>query len=91
MPVRKFAAFYVTGWDVSNNETNGCDANDLHPDQDPNDDADGNGKVDRFDYDNNDNGDVWGHFGKYVANTGSSDGTVCDFTDSQVCVGVLTR
>ena len=77
VPVRKFAGFYVTGWDISS-QTDGCPDNDPHPD--------GAGPAD-------DNGDVWGHFiteVKFVPG-GTESEDFCVFSEIGLCTAVLTE
>ncbi len=91
-PIKYFAAFYVTGWDLQRNQTVGCPdidgpsgpykGNDCHPDK---------GCFD--DYNSEDNADVWGYYVDIVAFSGAgTPGDLCAFeTDPAACVAVLVE
>jgi hypothetical protein len=74
-----FGMFYVTGWDEGNNgpcATTGAPANEPFP-----------GPAGQ-----NQNGDIWGHFMKYIgALPGSGGGTPCDFSAFSPCIPVMTQ
>jgi len=77
IPIRKFATFYVTGWD--NNIKPSCTSvNDPYPVK---------GKQ------NSQNGSVWGHWINYVDTAGTPSGQLCVVSGSSPtnCVPALTR
>ncbi|MGI8885632.1 MAG: hypothetical protein ACR2G9_01755, partial [Gaiellaceae bacterium] len=92
-PIKYFAGFYVTGWDLQRNQTFGCPdidgpsgpykGNDCHPTY-------GCGYDD---YGTDDNADVWGYFVDIVAYSGSGvPGDLCAFgVDPAACVAVLVE
>jgi len=88
-PVKYFAGFYVTGWDLQQNQTEGCPdidgpgpykGNDCHPIYGCSDDK-------------NDNGDVWGYYVEIVAFSGAGvPGDLCAFgVDPAACVAILVE
>lgn len=86
LPVKYFAGFYVTGWDLANgggpNSTNGCPDNDPHP-------VYGTGYQQSLD-----NGDVWGYFVDIVVFSGGGDPSeeLCEFGgDPAACIAVLVE
>ena len=101
VPVKYFAGFYATGWDTAsggNGKPQGCfgfppSANTCGA---PNNDAHpllgcilpGNST-------SNDNGDIWGHFVKFVAfsafATPSDDLCALTTTSAETCVAVLVE
>ena len=78
VPVKYFAGFYVTGWDVEGGGP-GCGDNDMHPWYP------GSYKKSL------DNGDVWGHFINVVifSAAGKGNNEPCDFDEVGTCIGVL--
>lgn len=89
-PIKYFAGFYVTGWDLENNSTVGCPdidgpgpykGNDCHPTY-------------GCSYNKSlDNGDVWGYFVEIVASSGEgTPGDLCAFgVDPAACVVSLVE
>jgi Flp pilus assembly protein TadG len=77
VPVKYFAGFYATGWDVGP-QNNGCPDNDPHPL--------GLGPK-------KDNGDVWGHFINIVAFSaaGLANDQLCNFDELGNCIAVLVE
>jgi hypothetical protein len=80
LPIRKFATFYVTGWDKNINPSctgNGPSQNESFPLK---------GKQ------NSDNGAVWGHWINYEDTAGTPNGQLCVVGVSPTnCVPALTR
>jgi Putative Flp pilus-assembly TadE/G-like len=80
LPIRRFATFYITGWDTRINPscTSGANKNDPFPTK---------GKK------NQQNEAVWGHWMVYVDTVGVGDGNPCPLNPVQPinCVPVLTR
>jgi hypothetical protein len=76
LPIRKFATFYVTGWDQ--NIKPSCNSvNEPYPVK---------GKQ------NSDNGAVWGHWINYEDTAGTPSGQICVISSSPTnCVPALTR
>jgi Putative Flp pilus-assembly TadE/G-like len=76
LPIRRFATFYVTGWD--NNIKPTCNGvNEPYPTK---------GKQ------NSDNGAVWGHWINYLDTAGTPSGQLCVISTSPTnCVPALTR
>jgi Putative Flp pilus-assembly TadE/G-like len=95
LPIKYFAGFYVTGWDLANGggpqSTNGCPdpdgagplkGNDDHP-------VYGSGYNQSLD-----NGDVWGYFVDIVLFSGGGDPSdeLCEFGgDPAACIAVLVE
>jgi hypothetical protein len=77
VPVKYFAGFYATGWDVGP-QNNGCPDNDPHPL--------GFGH-------NKDDGDVWGHFVNIVifSSMGKDNEALCNFDEVGTCIAVLVE
>ena len=77
IPVKYFAGFYATGWDISP-QSNGCPDNDPHPL------GFGHKK---------DNGDVWGHFVNIVifSAMGRANDELCNFDEVGTCIAVLVE
>jgi hypothetical protein len=82
IPIRKFATFYVTGWDQSLFPNCGK----RGPAFGENDDFPGKGRQSQ-------NGAIWGHWIKDVDPGGTPDGNPCDLTSIEPvnCVPALTR
>jgi hypothetical protein len=80
VPVKYFAGFYVTGWDV-NGPVKPCLDNDPHPWY-------GEGYRKSLD-----NGDVWGHFVNIVVFSSSGKGSdeLCNFDEIGNCIAVLVE
>ena len=80
VPVKYFAGFYVTGWDVDGN-VKPCLDNDPHP---------WYGSTYRKSLDN---GDVWGHFVNIVvfSSSGAGDDPLCNFDEVGNCIPVLVE
>jgi len=81
VPVKYFAGFYATGWDISP-QTNGCPGeNDPHPLFGP---------VYKL---SKDNGDVWGHFINIIAfsSSGKPSDELCNFDELGNCIAVLVE
>jgi hypothetical protein len=80
LPIRKFATFYVTGWDTKIKPSctgAGPGKNEPYPVK---------GKQ------NSDNGAVWGHWINYEDTAGTPDGQLCVIGTSPTnCVPALTR
>jgi putative Flp pilus-assembly TadE/G-like protein len=80
LPIRKFATFYVTGWDKNIQPSctgNGPSQNEAYPQK---------GKQ------NSDNGAVWGHWINYEDTAGTPNGQICVIGVSPTnCVPALTR
>ena len=80
LPVKYFAGFYVTGWDVVGGAP-GCSDNEPHPWYGTN-------------YRRTlDNGDVWGHFINIVvfSSSGTSNDELCNFDEVGTCIAVLVE
>jgi Putative Flp pilus-assembly TadE/G-like len=79
-PVKYFAGFYATGWDVGG-ATSGCADNDPHPRY-------GTGYSP-----SRDNGDVWGHFVNIVvfSASGLASDELCNFDGLGNCIAVLVE
>lgn len=78
IPVKYFAGFYATGWDIGPH-TSGCPGeNDPHP-------LGFNHKKD--------NGDVWGHFINVVefSASGLPSDQFCNFDEVGTCIAVLVE
>jgi hypothetical protein len=77
IPIRKFATFYITGWDK--NIAPQCPDNEPFP---------GKGKLK-----NEQNAAVWGHWMNYLDTSGTPNGQTCDVTSVTAinCVPALTR
>jgi hypothetical protein len=77
VPVKYFAGFYATGWDIGP-QNSGCPDNDPHPL--------GYGPK-------KDNGDVWGHFVNIVAfsSAGKPNDQLCNFDELGNCIAVLVE
>jgi hypothetical protein len=81
LPIRKFATFYVTGWDNSIKPQ--CPGSPGHPGNEP---YPGKNK------NNSDNGAVWGHWINYEDTAGTPNGQTCVIGTSPTnCVPALTR
>ena len=80
VPVKYFAGFYVTGWDVVGS-VKPCLDNDPHP---------WYGSSYRKSLDN---GDVWGHFVNIVkfSSAGSANEDLCNFDELGNCIAVLVE
>jgi len=81
VPIKYFAGFYATGWDVSS-QTTGCPGeNDPHP-------LFGTGYKK-----SKDNGDVWGHFVNIVifSSSGLPNDPLCNFDAVGTCIAVLVE
>jgi hypothetical protein len=80
LPIRKFATFYVTGWDKNIKPSctgAGPTQNEAYPVK---------GKQ------NSDNGAVWGHWINYEDTAGTPNGQICVISTSPTnCVPALTR
>jgi hypothetical protein len=81
IPIRRFATFYVTGWDSSIKPSCGTGG----PTGGKNEDFPGKGKTSQ-------NGAIWGHWINDTDN-GTSNGAACDTSSGEPtnCVPVLTR
>jgi len=81
VPVKYFAGFYATGWDISP-QTTGCPGeNDPHP-------------LFGLNYKKSkDNGDVWGHFINIVqfSAAGLPNDDLCNFDEVGTCIAVLVE
>ena len=77
MPVKYFAGFYATGWDIGP-QNSGCPDNDPHPL--------GFGRK-------KDDGDVWGHFVNNVifSAMGRENDELCNFDEVGTCIAVLVE
>jgi hypothetical protein len=80
VPVKYFAGFYVTGWDVTGT-VKPCLDNDPHP---------WYGTTYRKSLDN---GDVWGHFVNIVvfSSAGAANDQLCNFDEVGNCIAVLVE
>jgi hypothetical protein len=80
VPVKYFAGFYVTGWDVTGN-VKPCLDNDPHP---------WYGDSYRKSLDN---GDVWGHFVNIVkfSSAGLANDELCNFDELGNCIAMLVE
>jgi hypothetical protein len=80
VPVKYFAGFYVTGWDVDG-QVKPCLDNDPHP-----------WYGDKY-RKSLDNGDVWGHFINLVvfSSSGKADDELCNFDEIGNCIAVLVE
>ena len=77
VPVVNFAMFYVTGWDQGGGGPCGTTGAPAN---------------EAFPGSGSSNGDIWGHFMKYVgALPGSTGGGTCDFSSFSPCIPVLTQ
>jgi hypothetical protein len=78
VPVVNFGAFYVTGWDQGNSGP--CTTTGAPNGNEP------------FPGTGSSNGDIWGHFYKYVGNFpgGTTGGITCDFNTFGLCTVQLT-
>jgi hypothetical protein len=94
VPIKYFAGFYVTGWDVSNT-TAGCYGpglqtgspwNDPHP-------IHGSSYLTKQNKQHLDDGDVWGYFVTPVipAPAGTSSEELCAFDELGTCIAVLVE
>jgi len=94
VPIKYFAGFYVTGWDVSN-LTEGCYGpsgetgspwNDPHP-------IYGSAYLQKPNKQHLDDGDVWGYFITPVipAPAGSASDELCAFDELGTCIAVLVE
>jgi hypothetical protein len=77
IPIRKFATFYITGWDSQIKPQ--CSDNEPYP---------AKGKLK-----NNQNAAVWGHWMNYLDTSGTPNGQTCDVNSVTAinCVPALTR
>ena len=77
VPVKYFAGFYATGWDIGP-QNSGCPDNDPHPL--------GFGPK-------KDDGDVWGHFVNIVifSAMGKPNDALCNFDEVGTCIAVLVE
>jgi hypothetical protein len=81
LPIRKFATFYVTGWDNSIKPQ--CPGSPGHPGNEPYPGTHKN---------NSDNGAVWGHWINYEDTSGTPNNQLCVIGVSPTnCVPALTR
>ena len=80
VPVKYFAGFYVTGWDIVGGAP-GCPDNEPHP---------WYGTTYRKSLDN---GDVWGHFINIVvfSSSGRGNDELCNFDEVGTCIAVLVE
>jgi hypothetical protein len=81
IPVKYFAGFYATGWDISSHTTGCPGENDPHP-------------VFGATYKRSkDNGDVWGHFINVIefSSAGLADDQLCNFDELGNCVAQLVE
>ena len=80
VPVKHFAGFYATGWDVEGGGPK-CTDNEPHP---------WYGTTYKRSLDN---GDVWGHFVNITvfSSTGQSNGEPCDFDEVGTCIVQLVE
>ncbi len=81
VPIKYFAGFYATGWDISP-QTTGCPGeNDPHPLLKPGYKQ------------SKDNGDVWGHFINIVhfSAAGLANDELCNFDEVGTCIAVLVE
>jgi Flp pilus assembly protein TadG len=81
IPVKYFAGFYATGWDVSAHTTGCPGENDPHP-------------IFGTAYKKSkDNGDVWGHFINVVefSSAGHADDQLCNFDELGNCIAALVE
>ena len=98
-PVKYFAGFYATGWDTGNGagKPKGCYSYPPNPGPcgNPNNDAHPLLGCLAGNITTRDNGDLWGHFVKFVgfSSTGTPSDDVCDLTSGSVetCVAVLVE
>jgi Flp pilus assembly protein TadG len=81
IPVKYFAGFYATGWDISPHTTGCPGENDPHP-------IFGSGYRR-----SKDNGDVWGHFINVIefSSAGKADDQLCNFDELGNCIAVLVE
>jgi len=81
LPIKYFAGFYATGWDISSHTTGCPGENDPHP-------LFGTGYKK-----SKDNGDVWGHFVNIVvfSSSGRANDQLCNFDELGNCIGVLVE
>jgi Putative Flp pilus-assembly TadE/G-like len=81
IPVKYFAGFYATGWDISSHTTGCPGENDPHP-------IFGTGYKK-----SKDNGDVWGHFINVIefSSSGLADDQLCNFDELGNCIAVLVE
>ena len=81
IPVKYFAGFYATGWDISSHTTGCPGENDPHP-------IFGTGYKR-----SKDNGDVWGHFINVIefSSAGLADDQLCNFDELGNCIAVLVE
>lgn len=81
IPVKYFAGFYATGWDISAHTTGCPGENDPHP-------IFGTGYKK-----SKDNGDVWGHFINVIefSSAGTADDQLCNFDELGNCIAVLVE
>ncbi len=81
LPIRKFATFYVTGWDSKIKPQ--CPGSPGHP---------GNEAYPGKNKNNSDNGAVWGHWINYEDTSGTPNGQLCAAGATPTnCVPALTR
>ena len=81
IPVKYFAGFYATGWDISAHTTGCPGENDPHP-------------IFGSTYKKSkDNGDVWGHFINVIefSSAGRADDQFCNFDELGNCIAVLVE
>ena len=81
LPIKYFAGFYATGWDISSHTTGCPGENDPHP-------LFGTGYRK-----SKDNGDVWGHFVNIVifSSSGTPNDPLCNFDEVGTCIAVLVE
>lgn len=105
VPVKYFAGFYATGWDKGGPNSNGCDdpdgpggdnGNDCHPLLSTSQNPSPSRSEPCSPYQKSkDNGDVWGHFVKFVAfsSNGNPSDDLCVLTadNPQTCIAVLVE
>ncbi|MBA2642137.1 MAG: hypothetical protein H0U82_04320 [Actinobacteria bacterium] len=79
VPVKYFAGFYVTGWDIVGSQPE-CPDNEPHPWYAPN-------------YRKSlDNGDVWGHFINITfSSSGQGNDELCNYDEVGTCIAVLVE
>ena len=97
-PVKYFAGFYATGWDTGNGsgKPKGCYGFPLvNTCGNPNNDAHPLLGCLAGNITSRDNGDMWGHFVKFVgfSSSGTPSDDVCDLTSGSVetCIAVLVE
>ena len=81
LPIKYFAGFYATGWDISAHTTGCPGENDPHP------------LFGSTYKKSKDNGDVWGHFVNIVifSSNGRPNDPLCNFDEVGTCIAVLVE